>query len=88
MSDGELRVHPVENADEVGFECADHALGNVAAMHVWRHFLVLAFPFDSDVGNVRGTCFVVEDLEVNSDAPRSEPLHDLVVHWDVVRVSP
>ena len=88
MPDEELRVHPVDNADEVGLECADHALGDVAAMHVRRHFLVLAFPFDSDVGNVRGTCFVVEDLEVDGDALRSETLHDLVVRWDAVRVGP
>ena len=67
MSDGELWVYSEDNADEVGLECADHALGDVAAMHVRRYFLVLAFPFDSDVGNVRGTCFVVEDLEVDED---------------------
>ncbi len=88
MPDEELRVHPVDNADEVGLECADHALGDVAAMHVRRHFLVLAFPFDSDVGNVRSTCFVGKDLEVDSDALRSETLHDLVVRWDAVSVGP
>ncbi len=60
MSDGELWVHSKDNADESGLECADHELGDVAAMHVWRYFLVFAFPFDSDVGNVRGACFVIE----------------------------
>ena len=88
MSDGELRIYPGENADEVGLESADHALGDVAVMHVRWHLLVLAFPFDSDVGNVRGTCFVVKDLEVDGDALRSETLHDLVVRWDAVRVGP
>ncbi len=88
MSDGELRIYPGENADEVGLESADHALGNVAAMHVRWHLLVLAFPFDSDVGNVSGTCFIVEDLEVNGDALSPETLHDLVVRRDAVRVSP
>jgi hypothetical protein len=88
MSDREVWVHPEDNADEVGLECADHAFGDVAAMHVWRYFLVLAFPFDSDVGNVRGACFVIEYLEVNSDAPRPEALHDLVVRWDAVGVGP
>ena len=87
MSDGELRVYPGENADEVGLESADHALSDVAAMHVRWYLLVLAFSFDS-VGNVRGTCFVVEDLEVNGDALSMETLHDPVVHRDAVRVSP
>ena len=88
MSDGELRVYPGKNADEVGLESADHALGDVAAVHIRWHLLVFAFPFDSDVGSVRGTSVVVEDLEVNGAALRSETLHDLVVRWDAVRVSP
>ncbi len=77
-----------DNADEVGLECPNHALGNVAAMHVWRHFLVFAFPFDSDVGNVHGACFVIEYLEVDSDTTRLEAFHDPVVCWDTVSVGP
>ncbi len=88
MSDGKLWVHSEDSADEVGLEGADHALGDVAAMHVWWHFLVLAFPFDSDVGSVRGACFVIEYFEVNSYTTRSEAFHDPVVRRDTVSVGP
>ena len=88
MSDGELWVHSEDNADEVGLECANHALGDVAAVHVWWYFLVLAFPFVSDVGDVCGACFIIEYLEVDGDATRLEALHDLVVCRDTVSVGP
>jgi hypothetical protein len=70
MFDGELWVHSKDDADEVSLECADHAFGDAAAVHVWGHFLVLAFPFVGDVGDVRVTCFIIEYLEFNSDAAR------------------
>ena len=88
MSDGELWVHSEDSADEVSLECADHALGDVAAVHVWWHFLVLAFPFVSDVGDVHGACFIIEYLEFDSDAMRPEALHDVVVRRDTVSVGP
>ena len=88
MFDGELWVYPKDNADEVSLECADHALGDVAAVHVRGDFLVLAFPFVGDVGNVCVTCFIIKYLEFNSDAARPEALHDVVVRWDTVSVGP
>ncbi len=88
MPDGELWVYSEDDADEVGLECADHALGDVSSVHVRGYFLVLAFPFVGDVGNVCVTCFIVEYLEFNSDAARPEALHDVVVRWDTVGVSP
>ena len=88
MPDGKLWVYSEDNADEVSLECADHALGDVAAVHVRGDFLVLAFPFVGDVGDVCVTCFIIEYLEFNSDAARPEALHDVVVRWDTVSVGP
>lgn len=41
-------------------ESADHAFSNVASMHIHWDYLVLAFPFVGDVGDVRGAAFVVK----------------------------
>jgi hypothetical protein len=43
---------------------------------------VLVFPFVGDVGDVIGTAFVVEYIQLNSDAAGSEVLHDPVIGWD------
>ena len=43
---------------------------------------MLAFPFVGDVGDEVVTTFVVKYVQLNSDATRSETLHDSVVGWD------
>ena len=43
----------------MGLEGLDGALGYVAAMHVWRHELVGAFPVVGDDATVFGAGFVV-----------------------------
>ena len=86
--DRELWVPSKDNADEVSLECADHALGDVAAVHVRWNFLVLTLPFVGDVGNVSGAGFIVEYLEFYCDATFPEALHDVVVSQDTERISP
>ena len=63
-------------------ERADHAFGDVASVHVRWDSLVLAIPFVGDVGDVCGTAFVVEYIQLNCDASGSEALHDFVIGWD------
>jgi hypothetical protein len=86
--DGELWVHSKDNSDEVSLECADHVLGNVAAVHVRWKFLVLTLPFVGDVGNVRSAGFIVKYLEFYCDATFPEALHNVVVSQDMERISP
>lgn len=47
---------------------------------------MLAFPFVGDVGDVIGTAFVVEYIQLNCDASGAEALHDSVIGRDPICV--
>ena len=53
-----------EHAEQVCFEGADHAFGNVASVHVRWYLVVVAFPLVGDAVNVGGTGFISKYLEV------------------------
>jgi hypothetical protein len=86
--DGEEWIKTKEDADEVSFERADHALGNITTMHVRWHFLMCTIPFIGDVGDVSCTGLIVKDSEFYSDTTDLEALHDIIVSWDVLRIGP
>ncbi len=80
----EERIDAKDDAKEVCFEGANHALGDVAAVHVRWHFLVLAVPIVGEVRNVGGAGFIVQDLQLHCDTACLEALHDVVVCWNTV----
>ena len=57
-------------------------------MHVWRHQLEFAFSGVRDGFLVGCTCFVIEDLKVNSEASGFQTGHDGVVRCNTVLVTP
>ena len=64
------------------FEGADHALGNVAPVHIRRYFLVVTFPFVGDAADVGGTGLIIKDMEVDGEAGCFHAFHDGVVRRD------
>jgi hypothetical protein len=71
---------------KVRIECADDALGHVAAVHVRRNKLKLAAPLLSDGKFVCVTHFIVKGLEVDRAAVKLESLHDAVVGSDALGI--
>jgi hypothetical protein len=71
---------------KVHLECADDALGHVAAVYVRRNKLELAAPLLSDGEFVCGAHFIVKGLEVNRAAVKFESLHDAVVGSDALAI--
>ena len=66
------------------FEGADHALGNVASVHIGRYFLVFAFPFVGDAVDVGGTGLIIKDMEVDGEAACLHAFHDGIICGDLV----
>ena len=66
------------------FEGADHALGNVAFVHIRRYLLVFAFPLAGDAVDVGGTGLIIQDVEVDREAACLHAFHDGVVRRDLV----
>ena len=67
-------------------ECPDCPLSSVALMHIRRYQLEGSFPFERDGMFVRCAGLVVQDLEVNQQAPDRETRHDCAVGCDAINV--
>ena len=80
----ELWIESGKHAEQVCFEGANHAFGNVALVHVRRYLLVVAFPLINDAVNVGGTGFIIKYLEVNGESACLHAFHDGVVCGDLV----
>ncbi len=68
------------------FECSNSLFSLVAMVHVRWDFLMFAFPYFCDGLDVGRTRFIVEDLQVNLNAPCFETYHDGVVCRDGMAV--
>ena len=66
------------------FEGADHALGDVALVHIRCYLLVFAFTFGGDAVDVGGTGFIIKDVEVEGEAACLHAFHDGIVRRDLV----
>ena len=61
----------VKHATKVCSEGADHALGNVAPLHIRWYLSVFTFPFVDDAVDVGGTGLIIMDMEVDGEAASS-----------------
>jgi hypothetical protein len=68
------------------FECPNSLFGLVATVHVRWDFLMFAFPYFCDGLDVGRTRLIVEDLQVNLNAPCFEMFHDGLVCRDAMVV--
>ncbi len=60
-------------------ECANGALHSIAVVHVRRDKLKLGVPLEGDGFLISGAGFIVQDLEVDSEATGHQPCHDGIV---------
>ena len=76
LSFRKILIDACRNGKEVVLESANDALGNVAAMHVWRPELVGYFPLLFDIMPILRSHFIVEDLKIYPVTAIDETLHD------------
>ena len=69
-------------------ECANGTLCSIAAVHVSRDELKLGIPLEGDGFLISSAGFIVQDLEVDSEAAGRQPCHDGIVGDDAVAVIP
>ncbi len=60
----------------------------IAVVHVRRDELKLGIPLEGDGFLISGAGFIVQDLEVNSEAASRQPCHDGIVGGNAVAVIP
>ena len=63
----------------MSLEGSNGALCSIATMHMRRHKLEGYFPLVRNELFVLGASFVVQDLEIDTEAALLEPLHDRIV---------
>ncbi len=85
---GKSGINACQDQQEVVLECANGALRSIVAVHVRRDVLKLGVPLEGDGFLISGAGFIVQDLEVNSEATGRQPCHDEIVGSNAVAVIP
>ena len=83
---GELGADTCENGEKVVFEGLDAAFCDIAPVDVWGNELKGAVPILGDCPTILGTCFVVQNLVVNSVPIGFEALHNAMISWKSMAV--
>ncbi len=85
---GKSGINARQDQQEMVLECANGVLCLIAAVHVRRDKLKLGIPLEGDGFLISGAGFIVQDLEVDSEAPGCQPCHDGIVGSNAVAVIP